>query len=47
MHEWMGAVFYRGVNPSAMGYAELRYWNRWHEKIAAEELAAVNRAQGK
>jgi hypothetical protein len=39
----MGSVFYRGIDPTGMGYADLRYWNQWHEKIADTEL---KKAQG-
>jgi hypothetical protein len=31
----MGSMYYRGIDPSAKGYTELRYWHRWHEKIEA------------
>lgn len=33
----MGAVFYRGINPSDMGYADLRYYHDWHELISETE----------
>lgn len=35
MGRWMGEIFYRGVNPSNMGYAELKFYSKWHN-IAAD-----------
>lgn len=26
-------MYYRGIDPSEKGYAELRYWHTWHELI--------------
>lgn len=40
----MGEVFYRNIDPSHMGYAQLRYYHKWHEVIGDTELAAA-RAQ--
>ena len=40
----MGDVFYRGIDPSGMGYAQLSYFGRWHKIISDEEL---KRSQGK
>lgn len=37
MHRWMGEVFYRHVDPSRMGYAELQYFSNWHRIIKKEE----------
>lgn len=44
VHAGMGAVFYRGLDPRKMGYAELRYFTRWNKIIGDEELSAANRA---
>lgn len=38
----MGAIFYRGIDPSNMGYADLRYYNEWHTAIADAEVKAAN-----
>jgi hypothetical protein len=37
----MGVMFYRGIDPSSKGYAELRYWHRWHEKLVDAEVKAA------
>lgn len=34
-------MFYRGIDPSSKGYAELRYWYDWHKLLAKTELQAV------
>lgn len=31
-------MFYRGMDPTPKGYAELRYFHEWHEIIADTEL---------
>jgi hypothetical protein len=33
----MGGVFARGVDPSWMGYADLRYYHKWHEAMIEAE----------
>jgi len=37
----MGELFYRGIYPSDMGYAELKYYHGWHEVIAETEHNAA------
>jgi len=44
----MGNLFYRGVSTveiKAMDYRELRYWNKWHERIADANVDAARRAR--
>lgn len=37
----MGSMYYRGIDPTEKGYADLRYWHRWHERIGEAELKAA------
>ena len=39
-------MFYRHIDPTDKGYAELRYWNEWSELIAKTEADAMRNARG-
>ena len=44
LNQWMGEIFYRGIDPIEKGYAELRYLHEWHELIAETEKKAMENA---
>jgi len=42
----MGNLFYRGQSIpeiKKLRYAELRYWNEWHERMCEEEKKAMEK----
>lgn len=43
VHNWMGSIFFRGIDPSHMGYADLRYYHRWHDLIGETELSEAQK----
>lgn len=45
LHQMMGNLFYRRVQPSeieGMTFSTMAYWNEWHEILAKAEKEVLN-----
>jgi hypothetical protein len=40
MQPWIESMYYRGIDPSGRGYAELQFYHRNHERIVEAECTA-------
>ena len=50
MSQMMGNLFYRRQQIDvirSLGFAEMKYWNNWHELMSKEEEKIVKKANGK
>jgi hypothetical protein len=48
MEQFMGNLFFRRVQPSeieAMTYGKMKYWNEWHKRMEAAEIAAIEKGK--
>ena len=50
MSQWMGNLFYRKQQISeitSLRYAEMKYWNEWHEIMIKADKKAIDEANKK